>query len=1153
MMRKIYTLLAVLFLSSAIGEAQNVFINEIQTMNIDQNIDPSFNYGGWIELYNTGSTALNVRGWWLSDDPDNLKKAKVTQTITVAAGGFATLWFDNYDPQFGCKSQIDMKLDCDGGTIFLSDANGTLVASVEYPAGIGRCSWARTTDGGNDWGWTGTPTPTASNNNSQFCTEQLPAPTVNIAGGIFSGTASLVVDIPEGCTLRYTSNGTTPTATTGTVSSTGRISTTSTHTYKLRLFRDGYLPSPVVTRTMIANDKNFTLPVVTITSSNDNFYGNTLGIFCRGSNGRPGRGQSSACNWNMDWERPAAFTYILPDGTEVVNMEAGVERCGGWSRAWLPYSFKICASKRYNGENFIAYPFFQNKPYLKHKALQVRNGGNDNGCRMKDPGLQEVVLRSGLYIDGQSYQPVAHYVNGVYKGTINLREPNNKDYAYANYGLDDEELDAFEMSPDSNYVQVKGTKEAFTRWYTLSKTCSSNSVYEQICEMVDIDEYINYMAVLLYLGNTDWPQNNVKGFKSQLDGGKFHIVMFDLDHSFGTSTPFTTFANKQNYTFDQLYPTTLGRRSGEIQFVSIFLNMLSNAKFRKQFIDTFCLVAGSVFEPTRCRAIIEELCNTVAPMQNYNEYSINNAWDNSPWNTGNTLISNLSASRQTSMISQLKNYNKMQLSGKTAQRLTASANIPQARLWYNDLPVPTNKFSGQVFAPVTLRAEAPAGYRFEGWYIPGMSSTSLLPKGASWRYYDKGSLDGTQWYTSSYNGMTSWGTGAAPLGYFTGGTRDYQTTLSYGSNANAKYPTYYFRKTLNLTEAPAAGSIATLDFVADDGFILYINGTEVGRYNMPTGNVSFNTYASTYAEGNPDSGSLEFDASLFKKGSNIVAVELHNNSASSTDIYWDASIQLNTPGTGEIVSTDLEYAMPTSGNAEVMAFFVADENASRSSKLPVVINEVSAGNDIYVNEYWKKNDWIELYNATDETIDLSGMYLTDNVKKPQKWQISAEGSQASTLIPAHGFKIIWCDKLESQTQLHAPFKLDNADESVLMLTAADGSWSDTLVYCAHAGDETVGRYPDGSDSLFVFNRTTPEASNQYSTSNTFAYLAPRIDVGTSIEQLEAETSLVEEEEYEVYDLQGKLVATGRGLIRVTGLPSGIYIVRRGEESMKIVR
>jgi hypothetical protein len=147
---------------------------------------------------------------------------------------------------------------------------------------------------------------------------------------------------------------------------------------------------------------------------------------------------------------------------------------------------------------------------------------------------------------------------------------------------------------------------------------------------------------------------------------------------------------------------------------------------------------------------------------------------------------------------------------------------------------------------------------------------------------------------------------------------------------------------------------------------------------------------------------------------------------------------------------------------------------------------VSAANGIYVNEYFKRNDWVELYNTTDEPIDVAGMYLSDNPGKPQKYQITdggqiewSDGAQrepASTVIPAHGHLIVWCDKLETLSQLHASFKLD-ADGGDVLLTASDESWTDRFTYGPMRPDETAGRFPDGTDEIFTMNIPTIARAN----------------------------------------------------------------------------
>ena len=178
----------------------------------------------------------------------------------------------------------------------------------------------------------------------------------------------------------------------------------------------------------------------------------------------------------------------------------------------------------------------------------------------------------------------------------------------------------------------------------------------------------------------------------------------------------------------------------------------------------------------------------------------------------------------------------------------------------------------------------------------------------------------------------------------------------------------------------------------------------------------------------------------------------------------------------EIVSTSAKMALPDDATLSLVACFEAlsDDQLMAQGITPVRINEISAANSIYANEFWKRNDWVELYNTTNKDIDVAGMYLSDNVDKPKKYQIAANG--ISTIIPAHGYLIVWCDKLYPESQLHAEFKLASEGGDVL-LTAADESWCDHFVYDEHKGDETVGRYPDGAADVYVMNTPTIAKSN----------------------------------------------------------------------------
>ena len=438
--------------------------------------------------------------------------------------------------------------------------------------------------------------------------------------------------------------------------------------------------------------------------------------------------------------------------------------------------------------------------------------------------------------------------------------------------------------------------------------------------LLDVDEFANYMAAELYLGNDDWPNNNVKAYRS-LDDGRFRFICFDLDYSFNE--------------WGQTIASALDGYSS-VKMVKLFKNLLEHDGFRRKFIDTFCIMAGSVFEKERVSVIVDELADAMRPNSQYD--------GKLPDNSANKIKNKLK-DRLPNLIDQLQKYKPMQLSGVQKQSVRISADVSGATIFMNGIKVPYADFNGQLFDPVQLEAQAPAGYRFVRW-----------EKGGS----------------------------------------------------------IYSRKSV---------------------------------------------------------------------------VNLPKNSSFSMKARFEP---------------------------------LTDGERKDQGITPVRINEVSAANSIYVNEFFKRNDWVELYNTTDQDIDVEGMYLSDNADNSKKYQIS-KANGLSTLIPARGYLIIWCDKLDPLSQLHAPFKLA-AEGDELLLTAADDSWTDRFTYTAMKGDETIGRYPDGSNSVITMNVPTIAKTNII---GSYAIVVSQPDpVGIS-------DVVAQQASQPTYNLSGQVV--------LGGLKPGIYI------------
>jgi hypothetical protein len=164
----------------------------------------------------------------------------------------------------------------------------------------------------------------------------------------------------------------------------------------------------------------------------------------------------------------------------------------------------------------------------------------------------------------------------------------------------------------------------------------------------------------------------------------------------------------------------------------------------------------------------------------------------------------------------------------------------------------------------------------------GLEQT-LVGLGSTWRYLDDGAAPGVGWTTPSYDDH-NWASGAAELGY---GDGDEATVVGYGSNPNAKPITTYFRQRFTVADASLFTRL-DLRLRRDDGAVVYLNGVELRRDNLPAGAISAATVASA-AVGGADEAALTASsvaATALVSGVNVIAVELHQSSASSSDISF---------------------------------------------------------------------------------------------------------------------------------------------------------------------------------------------------------------------------------------------------------------------------
>ncbi|HFC30830.1 MAG TPA: metallophosphoesterase family protein, partial [Oceanospirillales bacterium] len=172
-------------------------------------------------------------------------------------------------------------------------------------------------------------------------------------------------------------------------------------------------------------------------------------------------------------------------------------------------------------------------------------------------------------------------------------------------------------------------------------------------------------------------------------------------------------------------------------------------------------------------------------------------------------------------------------------------------------------------------------------FVPQVLATtdSLIAKNSSWKYLDDGSNQGSAWKNLGFDD-SSWAIGTAKLGF--GDSNNATTINNHQSPNQTGAATWYFRKTFNVND-PILYSQLSYGIVRDDGAVVYLNGVEIGRDNMPTGTIDYQTLASTTVAGGFETAYFVHNAiaNLLVAGENVVAVELHQRSLSSSDLGFN--------------------------------------------------------------------------------------------------------------------------------------------------------------------------------------------------------------------------------------------------------------------------
>jgi len=1049
--RSLITLFAIFWTTQLWGQ---IVINEICPANADLVYDPDyFNFKGWVEVYNSGASSVDISGYFLSDDELNKAKWQIPPGTILAANSYLIIWCDKKDSGL----HTNFSLDSDGEEVVLSNASQVIVDKITFPKQYTNVSYGRLNNSATI-GYLTLPTYNAANNGSTGIT-LLENPTVSLLSGRYasSQTATITHATPN-VVIRYTLDGSEPTHTSAIY--TSAISITQTLTLKAKAYLENFLPSKAEVKTYFINEHNFTLPVVSISTNPDYLFSDNLGMYVIGTNGVTGHCMDTPVNWNQDWDRHAVFEFFDSTGDKKFDQGVDIRIGGDCTRPKPQKSFAISADDKY-GRNHINEKLFDNKDAERYAGFMYRNSGNDNNILHFRDALIQHIAGTNMDVDYMDYKPTIHYLNGEYWGIQNMREKIDGDFIESNYGISKDDIDLIEKYK----TVIEGTDETYRSYFESLQLMDMTepASFDFVDEHIDVQEYINYLVTEIYVANTDWPGNNMKFWRQRSTNGKFRWILWDTDFGLGfNSNPSDHPTLKYATT-----PGTSGATSGEAT-VHIQL-MLQNPIFKERFITTLTTAMSSIFSPTNFNNEVEIFQNRLKDEMPYHKARWGGTMEE--WENYIQKVKTFMAERQPFMMQHITEF-----FGRSTESVMLNfySNTPGAGTFYLNNSIHSPVVNGPYFKgdSYTVKAIPSSGYTFSHWNISkeSIKPITVAQRGDSWKYFDQGALPG-DWMNTSFVD-TAWPVGIAELGY---GDGDETTVVSYGGDPANKYITTYFRKTFTIDGAdiPTMEDLsAAINF--DDGVVVYVNGIEVYRNNMPAGTIDFSTEASVSRTTEGVFETFTVDKDLLQAGNNVVAIEVHQSNPSSSDLSFDFEMSTTVNGNvTETTSSSIEITDVADAYTTMEAVF---EPVTAISGL--IINEVNATSSGITDNFGDLEDWIELYNTTASSIDIAGLYITDDVLNKTKYQIPP-GTNDETVIPANSYKILWADEETYEGVLHLNFKLSADGEAVgLYQTVGDNIVTlAEVTFPAQPATTAFARIPNITGPFMSTEVPTPGSEN----------------------------------------------------------------------------
>ncbi len=578
--------LIILIISSFlfVNSYAQVSINEVCSDNENIIADEEGDYEDWIEIFNNSNVPINLQGYFLSDDEEDLDQWSFPN-VEIPAFDFILVFASGKD-FLGTEAHTNFKISKNGETIIFSNSQGIIIDQLIVPALEVDQSYGRQPDGSEDLEFFFDPTPKVTNIGSPSFNFANPP---NFQNEQFFDLDPIEIAIncdQPNCQVYYTIDGSVPDE--NSILYNGPFSVDTSTCIRAASVTPDFLLSKPSTRTFFVNEDH-RIPVLAISTTPDNLWAYEDGIFVKGPNADTIHPYFGANFWS-DRIIPVHMEYFI-DETLAVEYPLAAKVHGGSAARTKPMKPLRLMAKGSYGTTLMDFPFFNNRTNTKFERLVLRNASGDyNICHMRDEFLARFFIDEELHFDGVSEQPIVVYLNGTYYGVMHLREKVDRYNLQYNNNIDPDNIDLLEE--DSFIVNGDFTIFDAHEDFVINNDLSNEGNFEIAASYFNLESLSDYVIAQTFVNNTDWPNNNIKYWREKKDGAKWRYILFDLDVALAL----------QGYTKASINSFGLKMNRDDVRMIVIFKSFLENTNFRHFFINRYADLTNSSFREERFNA-----------------------------------------------------------------------------------------------------------------------------------------------------------------------------------------------------------------------------------------------------------------------------------------------------------------------------------------------------------------------------------------------------------------------------------------------------------------------------------------------------------------------------------------------------------------------